>query len=241
MEGDDGMWHCLIIEDDRENARYIANALIEMGHSAVICHDGVTGLQRSIDTEWDLIILDRMLPNNVDGLSILASIRALGRKTPVLVLSALGGVDDRVSGLKAGGDDYLVKPFAFSELAARLEALVRRSQTDTATTRELRVADLVVDLATRKVERAGKPIALQPREFRLLTHLMLHSDSVVTRTMLLEAVWDYRFDPQSNVIDVQVSRLRRKIDTGFDVPLIHTVRGAGYMISEKRKPDEDEA
>lgn len=231
------MWHCLIIEDDRENARYIANALIEMGHSVVICHDGVTGLQRSIDTAWDLIILDRMLPNNVDGLSILSSIRALGKKTPVLVLSALGAVDDRVSGLRAGGDDYLVKPFAFSELAARMEALVRRSQSDEGT-RELRVADLVVNLATRKVERAGKAIALQPREFRLLTHLMMHSDNVVTRTMLLEAVWDYRFDPQSNVIDVQISRLRRKIDTGFSTPLLHTVRGAGYMISSKGNPDD---
>ncbi len=237
MNGDNAMWHCLIIEDDRENARYIANALIEMGHSAVICHDGVTGLQRATDTEWDLIILDRMLPNNIDGLSILSSIRALGKKPPVLVLSALGAVDDRVSGLKAGGDDYLVKPFAFSELAARLEALVRRSKSDTVM-RELRVADLVVNLATRKVERGGKPVALQPREFRLLTHLMLHSDNVVTRTMLLEAVWDYRFDPQSNVIDVQVSRLRRKIDTGFSSPLIHTVRGAGYMISNKNVSDD---
>lgn len=232
------MWHCLIIEDDRENARYIANALAEMGHSAVICTDAVSGLHRSVDTEWDLIILDRMLPNNVDGLTILATLRQLGKKTPVLVLSALGGVDDRVSGLKAGGDDYLVKPFAFSELAARMEALIRRSQSETGV-RELRVADLVVDLATRKVERAGKPILLQPREFRLLTHLMLNSDSVVTRTMLLEAVWDYRFDPQSNVIDVQVSRLRRKVDTGFDVPLIHTIRGAGYMISHKRRFEED--
>lgn len=232
------MWHCLIIEDDRENARYIANALAEMGHSAVVCHDGIAGLQRSVETAWDLIILDRMLPNDVDGLSILSTIRALGKKTPVLVLSALGGVDDRVSGLKAGGDDYLVKPFAFSELAARMEALIRRSRSDTSL-REIRIADLVVDLAARKVERAGKPIPLQPREFRLLTHLMLNSNIVVTRTMLLEAVWDYRFDPQSNVIDVQVSRLRRKIDAGSATPLIHTIRGIGYMISHKSVSDGD--
>lgn len=226
------MWRCLIIEDDRENARYIANALTEMGHSAVICHNGVDGLQRSVSADWDLIVLDRMLPNDIDGLSILSTLRSLGKKTPVLVLSALGAVDDRVRGLKAGGDDYLVKPFAFSELAARMEALIRRSQADTGQS-EIRLADLVVNLATRKVERDGKPIALQPREFRLLTHLLLNSDNVVTRTMLLEAVWDYRFDPQSNVIDVQVSRLRRKIDTGFSTPLIHTVRGAGYMISHR--------
>ncbi|MCK9511965.1 MAG: response regulator transcription factor [Pigmentiphaga sp.] len=233
------MWHCLIIEDDRENSRYIANALVEMGHSAVICHDGASGLQRSLDTAWDLIILDRMLPNDIDGLTILSTIRALKKKTPVLVLSALGSVDDKVSGLKAGGDDYLVKPFSFSELAARMEALIRRSQSDTAV-REIRVADLVVNLASRKVERAGKNILLQPREFRLLTHLMLNSDNVVTRTMLLEAVWDYRFDPQSNVIDVQVSRLRRKIDTGFSAPLIHTIRGSGYMCSLQKAPSDEQ-
>lgn len=231
------MWRCLIIEDDRDNARYIANGLTEMGHTALMCHDGADGLQRALSTAWDVIVLDRMLPNGVDGLSILATMRGLGNKTPVLVLSALGAVDDRVSGLKAGGDDYLVKPFAFSELAARIEALVRRSQTGPEL-RELRLGDLKVDLAKRKVERAGKPISLQPREFRLLTHLMMNSDHVVTRTMLLEAVWDYRFDPQSNVIDVQVSRLRRKIDTGFSPPLIHTIRGAGYMISEKYVPDD---
>src|SRR5690606_23238430 len=169
---DEKMWSCLIIEDDRENARYIASALAEMGHSAVICHDGIDGLQRSVATDWDLIILDRMLPNGVDGLSILSTLRGLGKKTPVLVLSALGAVDDRVSGLKAGGDDYLVKPFAFSELAARMEALIRRSQSNTGL-KEIRLADLVVNLVTRKVERGGKAIALQPREFRLLTHLLL--------------------------------------------------------------------
>lgn len=226
------MWHCLIIEDDRRNARYIARALSEMGHSTSVCHDGVNGLKRSIEAEWDLIILDRMLPNGIDGLSVLSTIRALGRKTPVLVLSALGGVDERVRGLKSGGDDYLLKPFAFSELAARMEALIRRSQSRTNLT-ELRIADLVVNLVTRQVERGGKLIMLQPREFRLLAYLLHNSDSVVTRTMLLEVVWGYRFDPQSNIIDVQVSRLRKKIDANFATPLIHTVRGVGYMASSK--------
>lgn len=226
------MWHCLIIEDDRENARYLANGLTEMGHVAVVCHDGVDALQKALKTTWDVIILDRMLPDNVDGLSILSTLRALGKKTPVLVLSALAAVDDRINGLKAGGDDYLVKPFSFAELIARLEALVRRTQADTGV-RELHVADLVANLTSRKVERAGMPIALQPREFRLLVYLMMNADNVVTRTMLLEAVWDYRFDPQSNVIDVQMSRLRRKIDTGFSSALVHTVRGAGYMLSDK--------
>jgi two-component system OmpR family response regulator len=230
------MWHCLIIEDDRENARYIANGLAELGHAVVVCHNGVEALQSAMKTSWDVIILDRMLPNNVDGLSILQTLRALGRKTPVLVLSALSAVDDRVHGFKAGGDDYLVKPFAFSELVARLEVLVRRTRADSEV-RELRVADLTADLTTRKVERAGLPIALQPREFRLLTYLMLNAGSVVTRTMLLEAVWDYRFDPQSNVIDVQVSRLRRKIDADFPSALIHTVRGAGYMLSDSGADD----
>ncbi len=230
------MWHCLIIEDDRENARYIANGLIEMGHVAVVCHDGVEALRSAMNTSWDVIILDRMLPNNVDGLSILQTLRALGKKMPVLVLSALTAVDDRVGGFKAGGDDYLVKPFAFSELVARLEALVNRTRAN-GELRELRVGDLTVNLMTRKVDRAGTPIALQPREFRLLTYLMMNAGNRVTRTMLLEAVWDYRFDPQSNVIDVQVSRLRRKIDTGFSSALIHTVRGAGYILADKGAPE----
>ncbi|NYT63799.1 response regulator transcription factor [Alcaligenaceae bacterium] len=230
------MWHCLIIEDDRENARYIANGLIEMGHVAVVCHDGVEALQNAMKLSWDVIILDRMLPNNIDGLSILQTLRSLGKKMPVLVLSALAAVDDRVNGFKAGGDDYLVKPFAFSELIARLEALIKRTRADDQL-RELRVADLTANLATRKVERSGLAIALQPREFRLLIYLLMNAGSVVTRTMLLEAVWDYRFDPQSNVIDVQVSRLRRKIDNGFASALIHTVRGAGYMLTDKGATD----
>lgn len=226
------MWRCLIIEDDHENARYIANGFAELGHKAVVCHDGVDGLRRATEEHWDVIILDRMLPNDVDGLSILATLRGLGKKTPVLVLSALAALDERVKGLKAGGDDYLTKPFAFSELTARAEALVRRSHT-TPTTRDLTVGDLTLDLMTRQVKRAGTVISLQPREFRLLAFLMTHADQLVTRTMLLESVWEYNFDPQTNVIDVQVSRLRTKIDAGFEYPLIHTVRGSGYIFSVK--------
>jgi|SRR5690554_3927262 len=226
------MWRCLIIEDDHENARYIANGFAELGHEAVVCHDGVDGLRRATEEHWDVIILDRMLPNEVDGLSILATLRGLGKKTPVLVLSALAALDERVKGLKAGGDDYLTKPFAFSELTARAEALVRRSRA-TPASRELLVGDLRLNLMTRQVTRADTVISLQPREFRLLAFFMTHADQLVTRTMLLESVWEYNFDPQTNVIDVQVSRLRTKIDAGFAYPLIHTVRGSGYVFSVK--------
>jgi len=226
------MWRCLIIEDDCENARYIAKGLAELGHASVICHDSVQALQRAVEPSWDIIILDRMLPNDVDGLSILSTLRSLGQRTPVLVLSALTGTDEKISGLNAGGDDYLIKPFSFSELVARLNALIRRSRTS-ADQRRLQVGDLVAYLDNGKVERNGKSIALQPRELRLLTYLMLHAHDTVTRTMLLEHVWDYRFDPQSNVIDVQISRLRRKVDGGCATPLIHTVRGAGYTLSDR--------
>lgn len=224
------MWRCLIIEDDADNARYIATGLKEEGHFVAICQDGASGLQRATGEPWDVIILDRMLPNDIDGLSILSTLRALGKKTPVLVLSALTGLDERVRGLKAGGDDYLTKPFAFPELSARIEALVRRSSTNYEV-RQLQVADLVLDLVARRVTRAGIPIALQPREFKLLVYMMMNSGQVLTRTMLLASVWDYHFDPQTNVIDVQISRLRQKIDGPFALPLIHTVRGTGYMIS----------
>jgi len=173
-----------------------------------------------------------MLPS-LDGLSILRTLRASGNRTPVLILSALGEVDDRVAGLRAGGDDYLAKPFAFAELHARLEALLRRGSTDSPQTR-LRVSDLEMDLLARTVVRSGKGISLQPREFRLLEYLMRHAGQVVTRTMLLESVWDYRFDPQTNVIDVHISRLRAKIDRGFDPPLLHTVRGAGYILRDNQ-------
>ena len=224
------MRRCLIIEDDTENAQYVANGLRELGWWVAVCRDGMDAVGRSIDEAWDLIILDRMLPNDVDGLSILKTLRSMGRKTPVVVLSALAATDERVRGLKTGCDDYLTKPFAFSELAARIEAILRRSQPDEGM-REMRVADMRVDLIARSVERAGRAIALQPREFRLLAYLLLHQGRVVTRTMLLESVWDYRFDPQTNVIDVHISRLRSKIDKDALVPLIHTVRGVGYTLS----------
>ncbi len=226
------MWRCLIIEDDAANARYIAKGLGELGHVAVVCSDGAQALDRALQSPWDVIVLDRMLPHGVDGLDILSRLRALGVRTPVLVLSALTGTDDRIRGLNAGGDDYLIKPFSFAELVARLNALVRRTEVDAAPQR-LQVGDLVAYLDSGKVERSGQPIALQPREFRLLAYLMQHAHDTVTRTMLLEHVWDYRFDPQFNVIDVQISRLRRKIDTGWPQPLIHTVRGAGYTLSDR--------
>ncbi len=218
----------LIVEDDSETRDFIVQGLSESGHSADSTGDGRDGLLLALEREYDAIVLDRMLPG-LDGLSIVKTLRAEGRKTPILILSALGEVDDRVEGLTRGGDDYLVKPFAFSELLARLEALIRRRGGESPETK-LRVADLEMDLLARRVKRAGKPIDLQPREFRLLEQLMRHSGQVVTRTMLLEKVWDYHFDPQTNVIDVHVSRLRSKIDKGFDPPLLHTVRGAGYVL-----------
>jgi two-component system OmpR family response regulator len=221
---------CLVVEDEEDTARYIRNGLTEAGHTATVVRDGASGLDLATNERWEVIILDRMLPGGVDGLSILATIRDLGKTTPVLILSALASLDERVRGLRSGGDDYLTKPFGFSELLARVEGLVRRSA-PTEDNRDLRIADLRLDLRTRRAERAGKPIALQPREFRLLEYLVRHQGQVVTRTMLLEAVWDYYFDPQTNVIDVQVSRLRSKIDRGFSKQLLRTVRGIGYMIS----------
>jgi two-component system OmpR family response regulator len=218
----------LVIEDDPHTREFIVQGLRESGHGADASPDGNEGLELAIERDYDAIVLDRMLPG-LDGLSLLKSLRERGRRTPILILSALGEVDDRVEGLTRGGDDYLVKPFAFSELLARLEALHRRRDGNSAKT-WLKVADLEMDLLARRVKRAGKPIELQPREFRLLEYLMRHSGQVVTRTMLLEKVWDYHFDPQTNVIDVHVSRLRSKIDKGFDPPLLHTVRGAGYAL-----------
>ena len=221
---------CLVIEDEADTARYVCNGLEEAGHTITLVGDGVNGLHLAANERWDAIILDRMLPGGVDGLSIVSTIRDLGKTTPVLILSALASLDERVRGLRGGGDDYLTKPFAFSELLARVEALLRRATTGEHN-RELSVADLRLDLRTRRAERAGKPIALQPREFRLLEYLVRHRGQVVTRTMLLESVWDYYFDPQTNVIDVQISRLRRKIDRDFTPQLLHTVRGIGYMIA----------
>lgn len=218
----------LVIEDDADTAAYIRKGLKEEGHVADHAQDGKEGLFMALEQSYDVTIVDRMLPG-LDGLSIIQTLRTSGNNTPVLILSALGEVDDRVQGLRAGGDDYLVKPFAFSELLARLEALVRRADTEAAET-SLRVGDLELDLLTRVVKRTGQVIELQPREFRLLEYLMRHAGQVVTRTMLLENVWDYHFDPQTNVIDVHVSRLRRKIDKEFGQPLLHTIRGAGYTL-----------
>lgn len=218
----------LVIEDDQETASYIVKGLKEQGHVADYATDGKQGLHLAATESYDVLVVDRMLPE-MEGLSIIRSLRSADDRTPALILSALGDVDDRVDGLKAGGDDYLVKPFAFSELLARLEALVRRADVKAPVT-TLKVADLEMDLLSRVVKRGDKPIELQPREFRLLEFLMRHSGQVVTRTMLLEKVWDYHFDPQTNVIDVHVSRLRGKIDRDFSEPLLHTVRGAGYIL-----------
>jgi two-component system, OmpR family, response regulator len=218
----------LVVEDDRETAAYLVKGLSESGYIVDHSPDGREGLFMSSSGGYDAIILDRMLPS-MDGLAILGALRAAKIGTPALILSALGSVDDRVKGLRAGGDDYLVKPFAFSELLARVEALLRRgAATPTAT--KLRVADLELDLLTRTVKRSDKSIDLLPREFQLLEYLMRNAGHVVTRTMLLENVWDYHFDPQTNVIDVHVSRLRQKIDKSFERPLLHTVRGAGYCL-----------
>ena len=210
-------------------AGFVCKGLREANHQAEHAANGRDGLFMAASEPFDAIILDRMLPGGVDGLRLLETLRAQNITTPVLFLSAMAGVDDRVKGLKAGGDDYLTKPFAFAELLARVEALARRGKADAPTTR-LQVADLELDLLSRGVRRAGQKIDLQPREFRLLEYLMRHAGQVVTRTMLLEGVWDYHFDPQTNVIDVHVSRLRQKVDKPFGVSLIHTIRNAGYMM-----------
>jgi len=219
----------LVIEDDREAAAYIVKGLSESGYVVDLAHEGRDGLFMASSGNYDALIVDRMLPG-MDGLAVIAALRAAELRMPVLILSALGAVDDRVKGLRAGGDDYLVKPFAFAELLARLEALLRRGTGSPAITK-LKVGDLEMDLLSRVVHRGSHELDLLPREFRLLEFLLRHAGQVVTRTMLLENVWDYHFDPQTNVIDVHVSRLRQKIDKGFDKPLLHTVRGAGYRLS----------
>lgn len=226
----------LVIEDDVAAASYMVRGLEESGHVASVAHDGRDGLMLAASQSFDVLVIDRMLPG-LDGLGVIRTLRATGNRTPVLVLSALGNVDDRVEGLKVGGDDYLVKPYAFSELLARLEALTRRGLPNAAEapTTQLRYQDLSMDLLGRRVERRGKRIDLQPREFRLLEVLLRHPEQVLTRTMLLEKVWDYRFDPQTNIIDVHISRLRQKIDRDFEPPLIQTVRGSGYAL---RIPDQ---
>ena len=220
--------HILVVEDDQETRAFVASGLRQAGHSVDVADNGRDGLFLATTEKFDLIVLDRMLPE-VDGLTVVRTLRASNNDVPVLILSALGEVDQRVNGLRAGGDDYLTKPFAFSELEARIEALSRRGSGSAGAT-SLSLGDLEMDLIGRKVRRAGQDIELQPREFRLLEYLLRHAGQVVTRTMLLEHVWDYHFDPQTNVIDVHVSRLRAKIDKGFDKPLLHTVRGAGYRL-----------
>lgn len=222
----------LLIEDDAEAAAFAAKGLREAGHVVDHALDGDAGHKMASAGDYDAYVVDRMLPK-MDGLMLLSKRREEGDNTPALFLSALGEVDDRVSGLKAGGDDYLVKPYAFQELLARVEALGRRRAAPSAPmTTRYQVGDLELDLITRTVRRASKKIDLQPREFRLLEYLMRHARQVVTRTMLLENVWEYHFDPQTNVIDVHISRLRSKIDKGFEKPLLKTIRGAGYTISD---------
>jgi two-component system, OmpR family, response regulator len=218
----------LIVEDAGETAAYMRKALEEAGHVVDLAMDGPTGETMARGGAFDVLVFDRMLPGK-DGLSVVSDLRTAGVSAPVLFLSALGDVEHRVEGLKAGGDDYLAKPYAASELIARVEALGRRRDGEPTLT-ILKVGDLEMDLLARLVRRKGKKIDIQPREFRLLEYLMRNAGQVVTRTMLLEKVWDYHFDPQTNVIDVHVSRLRAKIDKDFDHQMLHTVRGAGYRL-----------
>jgi two-component system OmpR family response regulator len=220
----------LLVEDDAETANYLLQGLTEAAHNVVVAPDGRDGLFRAAGEEWDLLIVDRMLPG-LDGLAMVRTLRGAGVSTPVLFLTTLGGVGDRVDGLNAGGDDYLIKPFAFAELTARVAALGRRPRRAAAET-TLKVADLEMDLLARTIRRGAEDIDLQPREFRLLEYLMRHANQVVTRTMLLENVWDFHFDPHTNVVETHISRLRGKIDKGHASPLIHTVRGAGYCLRE---------
>ncbi len=220
----------LLVEDNDRVARFVKKGLTEAGHTLDIAANGRDGLFMAASEPYDAIVMDRMLPGGVDGLAIIAALRESGNKVPILILSALGDVDERIQGLRSGADDYLVKPFAFGELMARLEALVRRDRQAAAET-TLTVGDLVMDLLSRKVARGGRALQLQPREFKLLEFLMRHANQVVTRTMLLEQVWDYHFDPRTNVVDVHVSKLRQKIDAGADKPLLKTIRNAGYMLA----------
>lgn len=221
--------HVLVIEDDPATSRYICDGLEDAGFQALGCQNGHAALAHIARASWDVIVLDRMLSGSLDGIAVLKQMRADGNKTPVIVLSALNSTDERILGLRSGGDDYLSKPFAFGELLARIESLMRRTGSPR-NVAHLQVADLILDVRTMRATRAGQTIHLQVREFRLLEYLMRHEGQVITRAMLLENVWSYRFDPQSNITDVQISRLRNKIDKGFLPALIHTVRGAGYRL-----------
>ncbi len=218
----------LVVEDDVETAEYICSSLSAQGHVPLHAADGKEGYLQALDNDFDVMVIDRMLPK-LDGLSLVKSIRIAGVPTPIIILSAIGGLNDRVEGLEAGADDYLVKPFAFSELHARISALMRRPPMQTEET-VMKVADLELDLVRHSVERAGQPITLQPREYRLLVYLLRNTGKVLTRTMLLEAVWDFHFDPRTNVVETHISRLRNKVDKPFESSLIHTVRGAGYSL-----------
>jgi two-component system OmpR family response regulator len=220
----------LLVEDDQQASDFVAQSLRDLGHSVEQVGDGRQALDLAMASDFDVLVVDRMLPS-LDGLTVIETLRNNGRDTPVIIASAMDSVDERVRGLRSGGDDYLVKPFAFQELLARMENVVRRKSAVPQDT-ILRIADLELDILARTVRRCGQEICLQPREYRLLEYLLRHAGQVMTRSMILEQVWGYRFDPQTNVIDVHISRLRRKIDKGFDVPLIHTVRGAGYSIGE---------
>jgi two-component system OmpR family response regulator len=220
----------LLVEDNERVTRFVIKGLQEAGHTADHADNGRDGLFLAASERYDVIIMDRMLPGNIDGLSLISALRQSGNQTPILILSALADVDERIKGLGAGGDDYLTKPFAFGELLARLDALGRRTRQD-GTVTTLEVADLRMDLLSRKVMRGTRQILLQPREFKLLEYLMRHAGQVVTRTMLLENVWDYHFDPQTNVVDVHISKLRQKIEPEPERSLLRTVRNAGYMLS----------
>ena len=220
----------LLVEDDQQTSDYVAKSLRDLGHCVEQVDDGLRALTLAMQGDFDVLVVDRMLPS-LDGLTVIETLRKSGRDTPVIIASAMDSVDERVRGLRSGGDDYLVKPYAFSELLARMENVVQRKNPVPPQT-TYRIADLEMDILTRKVVRGGKEIDLQPREYRLLEYLLRHSGQVMTRSMILENVWGYHFDPQTNVIDVHISRLRRKIDKDFKVPLIHTIRGAGYSIRE---------
>jgi two-component system OmpR family response regulator len=221
----------LVVEDNERVARFVTKGLREAGHTVEHAANGRDGLFLAASEPHDVIVMDRMLPGDIDGLAIIEALRKSGNRTPILILSALNDVDERIRGLRSGGDDYLTKPFAFGELLARVDALGRRG-VDGGADRILQVGDLRMDLLSRRVSRGSRPITLQPREFKLLEYLMRHANQVVTRTMLLEAVWDYNFDPQTNVVDVHISKLRQKIEHDSEQPLVKTVRNAGYMLSE---------